>query len=29
MAYAQSGFARRWLPRLKEAGLLMPIDRPV
>lgn len=26
LAYEQSGFARRWLPRLQAAGLLMPIN---
>lgn len=29
LAYEQSGFARRWLPRLQAAGLLMPIDVPI
>ena len=29
LAYEQSGFARRWLPRLQVAGLLMPIDAPI
>ena len=29
LAYEQSGFARRWLPRLQAAGLLMPIDAPI
>ncbi|NBT73427.1 MAG: bifunctional [glutamate--ammonia ligase]-adenylyl-L-tyrosine phosphorylase/[glutamate--ammonia-ligase] adenylyltransferase [Betaproteobacteria bacterium] len=26
LAYEQSGFARRWLPRLQATGLLMPIN---
>ncbi|MGA1177533.1 MAG: bifunctional [glutamate--ammonia ligase]-adenylyl-L-tyrosine phosphorylase/[glutamate--ammonia-ligase] adenylyltransferase [Burkholderiaceae bacterium] len=29
LAYEQSGFARRWLPRLQAAGLLMPINAPI
>jgi glutamate-ammonia-ligase adenylyltransferase len=29
LAYERSGFARRWLPRLREAGVLMPIESPI
>jgi glutamate-ammonia-ligase adenylyltransferase len=29
LAFERSGFARRWLPRLRDAGVLMPIEVPV